>query len=113
VKGNAHAIADAVRNLVENAVNYSPPGSEVTVTTHHDGCVSVADQGPGVPVRDRESIFERFWRGKSAESHGAGLGLAIVKEIVKVHGGEIRVADNPAGGAIFTLCFRLVDRARR
>jgi two-component system, OmpR family, sensor histidine kinase TctE len=105
VKGNAHAIADAVRNLVENAVTHSPPRTEVTVSTHPDGSVSVADQGPGIPQEDRQRIFERFWRGKGVTSQGAGLGLAIVMEIMKMHRGSVRVDDCPNGGAIITLCF--------
>src|SRR5260370_41733507 len=76
VRGNGHAIADAIRTLVENAIHHSPPGTEVTVTTDPDGCVSVTDQGPGIPAGDRERIFERFWRGKGERPQGAGLGLA-------------------------------------
>ena len=109
VKGNKHAIADAIRNLVENAVVHSPAGGEVTVSTRHDGSVSVADQGSGVPINDRQSIFRRFWRGKNAASQGAGLGLAIVSEIMKVHHGRVAVESGPRGGAIFTLWFALPE----
>ncbi len=105
VKGNGHAIADAIRNLVENAVLQAPPRSEVTVSTLAEGRVQVADQGPGVPEQDRASIFERFWRGKGASWHGAGLGLAIVVETMKAHGGSVAVGDGPNGGAVFTLIF--------
>ena len=105
VKGNAYAIADAMRNLVENAVAHSPPGSEVTVAVHNDGRISVDDRGPGVAEPDRERIFERFWRGSRAHPHGAGLGLAIVAEIMKAHGGAVTVGDAPEGGAVFTLVF--------
>ncbi len=107
VKGNAHAIADAIRNLVENAVAHSPANARVTVTTCPNGTVSVADQGPGVPAEDRQRIFDRFWRGKSVESQGAGLGLAIVKEIVKMHHGTVAIENGPHGGAVFTLRFPL------
>ena len=106
VKGNAYAVADAIRNLVENAVTHAPPHSEVTVSTHDRSGVSVADHGPGVPQEDRPLIFERFWRGKAAPSHGAGLGLAIVAEIVKAHDGDVTIGDRPDGGAIFTLRFQ-------
>jgi signal transduction histidine kinase len=105
VRGNGHAIADAIRNLVENAVVYAPPRSEVLVRTNAERSVSVADQGAGIPAVDREHIFDRFWRGKAAQSEGVGLGLAIVKEIMKAHGGTILLADTPLGGAIFTLSF--------
>ena len=106
VHGNAYAIDDAIRNLVENAVVHAPPRSEVTVSTRAGGSVDISDHGPGVPQEDRARIFERFWRGKAAPSHGAGLGLAIVAEIMKAHGGSVRVEAGPDGGAVFTLAFR-------
>jgi two-component system, OmpR family, sensor histidine kinase TctE len=109
VRGNAHAVADAIRNLIENAVAHSPEGSEVVVTLSQDGSVSVADQGCGVPTEDRDRIFDRFWRGKGEETQGAGLGLAIVKEIVKAHQGAVTVENNLDGGAVFTLCFALAN----
>jgi len=108
VRGNAHAIADALRNLIENAVVHSPAGGEVTVGVHRDGSVSVADHGDGVAPEHRERIFERFWRGKGG-TQGAGLGLAIVREIVKAHRGTITVENNRGGGAVFTLGFAPSD----
>ena len=106
ITGNGHAIADALRNLVENAVTHGPLGSEVTVATSAEGSLSVSDHGRGVAEADRERIFDRFWRGKCAAVHGAGLGLAIVAEIMKAHGGRVSVSPGPDGGAIFTLAFR-------
>jgi signal transduction histidine kinase len=103
VNGNADAIADVVRNLVENAVYQSPVGGEVTITVSKDGTVTVADRGPGVPPEHRQRVFERFWRGHNAARPGAGLGLAIVAEIAKAHGGSIDVADREGGGAEFIL----------
>jgi signal transduction histidine kinase len=103
VRGNADAIADAVRNLVANGVHHSPTGGEVSVEVSQDGVVSVADRGPGVPEADRQRIFERFWRAQSAARQGVGLGLSIVAEIAKAHGGSIEVADRPGGGALFAL----------
>src|SRR5262249_26027073 len=107
VRGNAGAIADALRNLIENAIMAAPCGSEVTVRVADDGSVSVADHGPGIPHEYRPHIFERFWRGHSARSSGAGLGLAIVSEIMRLHGGRIEVDDNDGGGAVFRLQFRM------
>jgi signal transduction histidine kinase len=107
VRGNAHAITDAVRNLIENAVVHSPAGGEVVVSVQGDGSISVADRGAGVAVENRERIFERFWRGKGGPAKGAGLGLAIVREIVKAHRGTITVEDVSGGGAVFTLGFAL------
>jgi signal transduction histidine kinase len=105
VKGDGYAIADALRNLVENAVAHAPPGSEVTVSASANGRVQVADRGPGVPEQDRAHIFERFWRGQRTAAQGAGLGLSIVAEIMKAHGGSVTVETGPTGGAVFTLAF--------
>lgn len=102
---NANAVADALRNIVENAVTHSPAGGEVTVSVYPDARVTVADRGSGIPPQDRERIFERFWRGKGERVEGAGLGLSIVSEIMRTHGGRVTVADNPGGGAVFTLEF--------
>jgi signal transduction histidine kinase len=112
IRGNDRAVADAIRNLIENAVTHSPPGTEILVAASEEGGVSVADRGPGIPSADRQKIFERFWRGRSARSLGAGLGLSIVREIVKAHCAEVRVDDNPGGGSIFTLHFPLRDRVK-
>jgi len=105
VKGNRYAIGDAIRNLVENAVAHTAPGSEVTVSTYANGSISIADRGPGIPRDQRERVFQRFWRGKGKGSAGAGLGLAIVAEIMKAHQGSVSVDDNPRGGTVFTLHF--------
>jgi two-component system, OmpR family, sensor histidine kinase TctE len=105
VKANAHAIEDALRNLIENAVVHAPAGTEVTVTVDRAGRIEVADRGSGVPPNDRENIFKRFWRGTGEKKEGAGLGLAIVSEIMRAHRGSVSVADNPGGGALFTLSF--------
>jgi signal transduction histidine kinase len=106
VKGNADAIADALRNLIENALVHTPPGTEVVVELDRDGTIGVLDSGAGIPVEDRPHIFERFWRGKGVRGGGAGLGLAIVMEIVKAHGASIAVSDRVPSGARFDLRFR-------
>jgi signal transduction histidine kinase len=106
VTGNAAAIADALRNLVENALAHTAPESEVIVEVDPEGALSVLDCGPGIAVDDRPHIFDRFWRGKGVRSVGAGLGLAIVMEIVRVHGASIAVSDRVPRGARFDLRFR-------
>jgi len=106
VTGNAAAIADALRNLLENALAHTAPGTEVIVDVGPEGAISVQDSGPGIPVEDRPHIFERFWRGKGVRASGAGLGLAIVMEIVRAHGASITVSDRVPRGARFDLRFR-------
>jgi signal transduction histidine kinase len=106
VTGNAAAITDALRNLIENALVYTPPGTEVVVEIDPIGAISVQDSGPGVPAQDRPHIFERFWRGRGVRAEGAGLGLAIVMEIVRAHGASITVNDRAPRGARFDLRFR-------
>ena len=106
ITGNPAAINDALRNLVENALAHTAPGSEVIVEVGRDGALSVLDSGPGIPDEDRPRIFDRFWRGKGARTAGAGLGLAIVMEIAKAHGASIAVSNRASCGARFDLRFR-------
>jgi len=105
LNANAHAVADAIRNVIENAVSHSPPAQEISIAVTAEAAVRISDRGRGVPPEDRERIFERFSRGHGAASEGAGLGLSIVKEIMRTHGGRVTVADNPGGGAVFVLDF--------
>jgi signal transduction histidine kinase len=106
VIGNAAAIGDALRNLIENALVHTPAGTEVVVEVDRDGTVSVLDSGPGIPADHRPRIFERFWRGKGVRGDGAGLGLAIVMEIVRAHGASIAVSNRAPSGTRFDLRFR-------
>jgi signal transduction histidine kinase len=106
IAGNAPAIADALRNLIENALAHTASETEVIVEVALDGAVSVSDSGPGVLPEDRPRIFDRFWRGQGAARGGAGLGLPIVGEIVKAHGASILVEDGTPHGARFTMRFR-------
>lgn len=106
IRGNAAAIEDALRNLIENALAHAPVGSEVVVDVDPAGGFSVSDSGPGIPVDDRQRIFERFWRGKGSGTDGAGLGLAIVSEIARAHAASIAVSDNVPHGARFDLRFQ-------
>src|SRR5262249_48274566 len=107
IRANAHAVEDALRNVVENAIVHAPRGSEVIIEVHAEGRVTVADRGRGIPDEHRERVFDRFWRAPGAAEQGAGLGLAIVKEIMQAHGGSVAFAPNPGGGTVFTLAFRL------
>jgi two-component system phosphate regulon sensor histidine kinase PhoR len=97
---------DIVRNLLENAVNYSPEGADVVLSAaRQNGAVTitVADSGPGIPHEDLTRVFERFYRVDKSRSRpgGTGLGLAIVKHLVELHGGEAQASNRPEGGALF------------
>src|SRR5215472_4763871 len=109
IRGNAHAIGDAIRNIAENAIAHSPRGGEISISTQVDGSVEVSDHGHGIPADERPKIFDRFWRGRSAVDQGAGLGLAIVQEIVRAHRGTVEVRDNAGGGTVFVLRFAPVQ----
>jgi signal transduction histidine kinase len=106
ITGNAAAIVDALRNLVENALVHTAPETEVIVEVDREGAISVLDSGPGIAVDERPHIFDRFWCGKGVRTEGAGLGLAIVMEIAKAHGASIAVSDRVPSGARFDLRFR-------
>ena len=108
VEGDPGKLHDIVRNLVENAVNYSPDGAELRLSATFDResyLITVADSGPGIPQEDLARVFERFYRVDKSRSRpgGTGLGLAIVKHLVELHGGEARAANAPGGGAVFTV----------
>ncbi|HUX12775.1 MAG TPA: ATP-binding protein [Spirochaetia bacterium] len=106
---NASLVEQAVTNLIDNAIKYSPSGTEVTVavTNRPDHVsISVIDQGQGIPDRDLSRIFERFYRVDRARTRdigGTGLGLAIVKHIAIAHGGEVEVISQLGKGSTFTL----------
>ena len=104
--GDRELIQQAVANLVDNAVKFSPPGATVRITadaTPTEVRISVADQGPGIPAADRVRATERFFRGEVARNTpGSGLGLALVQAVAQLHGGSLRLSD-AAPGLIATL----------
>jgi two-component system, OmpR family, sensor histidine kinase SenX3 len=109
VIGDRRQLVSAVTNLVDNAVKYSEAGSAVAVGARTDGVwvdVTVRDHGMGIPRRDLERIFERFYRvdrARSRETGGTGLGLAIVRHVASNHRGEVRVESREGVGSTFTL----------
>jgi signal transduction histidine kinase len=103
IAGNALALEEGVRNLVDNALRHTPCGEAVEVAVRDNGTIEVSDRGPGVPAHHREAIFRRFWRGSAVSNEGAGLGLPIVKRIAEAHGGTVRVGDRKGGGAVFRI----------
>jgi len=112
VPGDPTKLQDVLRNLIENAVNYSPEGGRIAVisgATHGRMSIRVEDQGPGIPPDDLARVFERFYRVDKSRTRegkdpgGTGLGLSIVRHLVELHGGRIWAANRPEGGAIFTI----------
>jgi signal transduction histidine kinase len=106
-KGDPGAVARIIRILVDNALRFAPEGSAITVTPAYHGehaTVEVHDEGPGVPVEERERIFERFARGSSTGGEeGFGLGLAIGRELAERLGGRLDLVDDGRPGATFLL----------
>lgn len=113
VEGNYELLVNAVRNLIDNAINYSPDGTRVGVGVElvdERVEISVTDQGIGLSRQDTERVFERFYRVDPARSRitgGTGLGLSIVKHIVATHGGEVRVWSRLGKGSTFTIVLPL------
>ena len=113
VHGDEDLLITAIRNLLENAVAYSPERTRVVVTTRRARDrveVSVEDQGIGIPARDLQRIFERFYRVDPARSRatgGTGLGLAIVKHVMAAHGGTVTVRSVEGAGSTFTISLPL------
>jgi len=103
VEGVPDRLGRAVDNLLDNAAKYNADGAAVEVRLR-GGELSVRDHGPGISAEDRAHVFDRFYRGATARGRpGSGLGLAIVRQVVETHGGTIRVAEAPGGGALFVL----------
>ncbi len=113
VHGDEDLLITAIRNLLENAVAYSPERTRVVVTTRRAADrveISVEDQGIGIPAQDLQRIFERFYRVDPARSRatgGTGLGLAIVKHVMAAHGGTVTVRSVEGAGSTFTISLPL------
>jgi two-component system OmpR family sensor kinase len=112
VQGERDAVATLVRNLVDNAVRYTPPGGRVDVSVERSAAipaqalVTVVDNGPGIALEERERVFDRFYRKPGTRSPGSGLGLAIVKAIALAHGAAVTLGQGPNGnGLAVTVAF--------
>ncbi|MCP2337202.1 sensor histidine kinase [Actinomadura rupiterrae] len=118
VRGDEELLVTALRNLIDNAVAYSPEHTRVVIATRQADDqhveITVTDQGIGIPEGDLERIFERFYRvdpARSRQTGGTGLGLAIVKHVTSKHGGEITVWSKEGSGSTFTLRLPLLNPA--
>jgi two-component system OmpR family sensor kinase/two-component system sensor histidine kinase QseC len=101
VRGDRTSLTALVRNLVDNAVRYSPKGARVELRVLVDQgspTIHVDDAGPGIPPSERERVFDRFYRRASNDEQGSGLGLAIVKGVAARHGAQVSLSDSPLGG---------------
>lgn len=112
VPGCAKGLRSALENLVKNALRHARGASVVEIRVQAPGRISVIDDGPGVPERDRARIFDRFYRTGASGEAGRGLGLAIVRQIVETHRGTVAVHDGPGGrGAAFVIDLPSFDAA--
>ncbi|KAB2347943.1 sensor histidine kinase [Actinomadura rudentiformis] len=116
VRGDEELLTTAIRNLIDNAVAYSPDNTRVVVAVRqcdeHHVEINVTDQGIGIPEADLERIFERFYRvdpARSRQTGGTGLGLAIVKHVTTKHGGEVVVWSKEGSGSTFTIRLPLLN----
>ena len=103
VIGDGTMLREMIVNLVDNALRYTPAGGTVTVklaAIDRECVLTVTDTGPGIPAKEREQVFERFYRIAGATEEGSGLGLAIVREVVENAGGRITLGDGAAGGLV-------------
>ncbi len=113
VRGDAGLLRDVLQNLLDNSIQYTPPGGHIRVTARADereATMTVTDTGVGIPLADHERIFERFYRvdaARSREEGGTGLGLSIAKHIVEAHGGRISVVSNVGQGSEFSFSIPL------
>jgi signal transduction histidine kinase len=110
VQGDREALRTLVRNLVDNAVRYTPPGGTVQVrcwSAAQRAQLEVSDTGPGIPPGEKKRVFDRFYRRAAAQEDGTGLGLAIVKAIAERHGAQIDLGEAPGGGLRVAVSFPL------
>jgi signal transduction histidine kinase len=117
VCGDQDRLKQVLVNLISNAIKYTPNGGEVVVglgKTENQACLTVSDNGSGIPVEDMPHIFERFYRGeksrtRSRDGKGFGLGLSIAYWIVRNHNGQIEVSPRQPKGTTFTVWLPLAQ----
>ena len=114
-----HLVMQVIINIVNNAIQYTPAGSEITLTAFRRekaAVIEIADTGGGIPDKDKKQIFDMFYtagneRGDSRR--GLGSGLSLCKSIVSAHGGEISVRDNEPHGTVFSFTLQLEEMPNR
>jgi two-component system sensor histidine kinase SenX3 len=109
VLGSERDLCHLIQNLLENAVRYTPHGGQVHATANRTGAdaqLTITDTGIGIPAKDLDRVFERFYRVDDARSRatgGTGLGLSIVRHVAEAHGGSVKVLSTPGVGSAFTV----------
>ena len=115
VRGDASLLRDVLQNLVDNAIQYTPPGGRIRVSARvnsNEMVIEVMDTGIGIPLIDQERIFERFYRvdaARSREAGGTGLGLSIAKHIIDAHDGRLWVESTVGEGSRFSFSIPLAN----
>jgi two-component system, OmpR family, sensor histidine kinase TctE len=113
--GDQTSLLEMTKNLIDNAISYTPPGGKVKVTVEMNGEIrlTVEDTGVGIPEKERLRVFERFYRILDGDTEGSGLGLAIVKEIVEAHKGRVKIESTDTGrGTKVIVMFNAISSAR-
>ena len=116
VRADQNSVERILLNLVENAIKYSDERSEIRITARqqqNELCISVHDQGVGIPKEHQQRVFERFYRvdkARSRKAGGTGLGLSIVKHLVQSHGGDVWVESDPGRGSVFSFTLPLAQQ---
>jgi len=109
VRGSRLLLQEALGNLIDNAIHYTPAPGSITVgcrATAYGAILSVEDSGPGIPKAAREKVFERFYRLPASKGDGCGLGLAIVRQVARQHGAEVKITRSPTlGGSAVEMRF--------
>ncbi len=109
IYGDQISINEALKNLIENAIRHGPEKNEITLRLTPQGedhiAIEVEDEGPGIPIHQRETVLQRF-KSLDINAKGSGLGLAIVKEVVDAHSGELQLRESPNGGLLARMIFQ-------
>ncbi len=116
ISADKDLVSLALRQLIDNSLKYSPPGTPIDVSAElkdNRVIVRVRDRGPGIPERERERIFDKFYRRYTSKNHvpGTGLGLYIAREILRAHGGDVWVEGDPGAGSEFSVAFPVVPES--
>lgn len=114
VDGNPDALAIMLRNLVDNAIRYTPEGGRIDLQvskTEQGFCLSVADSGPGIPEEEREQVFKRFYRRLGTKASGSGLGLSIVQRIAELHNASLSLETSAWDGLQVNVLFTTATQA--